>query len=122
MFWRGDTRVIYVVYEKGSFSGAYQVFLDTWQEGDPVLSCQATTPPGRVQPVRGFGQVWCELGDGSAAIGWALGPEQGFGPGNGDPLIQDFEDGVIFRDSAGTVSHKVYVFFAGTDSFVHIGY
>jgi hypothetical protein len=123
MFWRQDNLNIYVVYDKGSLSGDYSMFIDTWKEGDPPLSCQATPPPGRVQPTRGFGKVWCLLGDGSSAvIGWGLAPELGFGPGNGDPLVQDFEAGVILRDSAGTVNHQAYVFFADTNSFVHAGY
>ena len=35
-------------------------------------------PPGLVQPIRGFGQVWREqLGGLRATIGWATEPEQG---------------------------------------------
>jgi hypothetical protein len=123
MLWRADNLQIYVVYEKGTLDGIYRMFLDTWKEGDPRYSCEATPPAGRVQPWRGFGKVWCELGGSSSAvIGWGLAPEKGFTPGNGDPLVQDFEAGTIFRDSAGTANHRVYVFFADTNSFVHIGY
>jgi hypothetical protein len=123
MLWRADNLQIYVVYEKGTLDGIVRVFPDTWKEGDPVHSCQATPPADRVQPWRGFGKVWCELGGASSAvIGWGLVPEKGFGPGNGDPLVQDFEAGTIFRDSGGSVSRQVYIFFVDTNSFVHIGY
>jgi hypothetical protein len=64
-----------------------------------------------VQPERGFGAVWCLLGAESAPIGWGLAPEAGFGPGNGDPLAQDFERGFVFRDSDGTSRGLAYVFF-----------
>jgi len=95
---------------------------DTWREGDPVYSCTATPPEDRVQPWRGFGKVWCEMGASSSAIGWGLVPEQGFGPGNGDPLVQDFQGGTFFRDSDGTADRRVFIFFTGTNRFVHVGY
>lgn len=53
---------------------------------------------------------------------WGLAPEAGFGPGNGDPLIQDFAAGVIFRDSLGTASNQAYVLFAATFEFLHVPY
>jgi hypothetical protein len=123
MLWRADKLTIYVVYDKGSMDGIYWMYPDTWQEGDPVYSCAATPPASRVQPWRGFGKVWCALGGGSSAvIGWGLALEQGFVPGNGDPLVQDFQAGTIFRDSAGTANRQVYIFFADTNGFVHVGY
>ena len=123
MLWRADTRQIYVVYEGGTLDGIFYVFADTWQEGDAVYSCEGEPPVGRVKPWRGFGKIWCELGGpSSAAIGWALEQEKGFSEGNGDPMVQDFEEGVIFRDSSGTANGKVYVFFTTTGRFVHEGY
>lgn len=112
MFWRADNDRAYVVYEAGSNSGTYQVFANMWSDGDPEYSCAASPPAGKVQPKRGFGAVWCSLGGTGAAIGWGLGDEAGFGPGYGDPLVQDFERGVIFRDSDGGSTGWVYLFFA----------
>ena len=122
MFWREDNRYIYVVYEQGALSGTYQVFEDEWEEGDPEFSCVATAPADLVQPKRGFGLVWCELGGPEADIGWGLEEEAGYWQGKGDPLVHDFGAGVIFRDSAGTVSGKAYAFFGVTGTFVHEAY
>ncbi|MGC9335261.1 MAG: hypothetical protein ACP5JJ_13995, partial [Anaerolineae bacterium] len=123
MLWRADTRQIYLVYEGGTLDGIFYVFADTWQEGDPIYSCEGEPPVGRVKPWRGFGKIWCQLGGpSSAAIGWALEQEKGFSEGNGDPMVQDFEEGVIFRDSIGAANSKVYIFFTTTGRFVHEGY
>jgi serine/threonine-protein kinase len=122
MFWRQDTDFAYVVYEKGEQQGTYQAFTGMWSEGDPEYSCAAAPPPGKVQPKRGFGAVWCVLGGPSAAIGWGLSEEAGFGPGNGDPAVQDFEHGFILRDSDGTTKGLAYVFFGDELTFVRVAY
>jgi hypothetical protein len=123
MFWREDLRHIYVVYEQGPLEGTWQAFVDEWEEGDPDYSCAAPPPPPeREQPKRGFGLVWCKLGGTDAEIGWALEEELGFFEGQGDPLAQDFDFGVVFRDSLGTVNGKAYVFFSETGTFVHVSY
>jgi predicted Ser/Thr protein kinase len=118
MFWRQDNDYAYVVYGNGT----YQAFTDLWTEGDPEYSCAASPPPSRVQPKRGFGKVWCNLGGPGAAIGWALGEEAGFGPGYGDPMVQDFEHGFIFRDSDGKNTGMAYVFFSSSGTFVRVHY
>lgn len=122
MFWRSDNLQIYVVYEGGALDGTFLVFTDTWDEGDPVYSCAATPPAGLVQPWRGFGKVWCALGAGAAPIGWGLAEEAGHGAGSGDPMVQEMEQGFVFRDSAGTADRDVYIFFSPTGRFVHEGY
>lgn len=123
MLWRADTRMIYVLYEGGTLDGIFYTFVDTWEEGDPVYSCPGEPPTGRIKPWRGFGKIWCELGGpSSAAIGWALEEEQGYSEGDGDPMVQDLQDGAIFRDSAGTADRDVYIFFSSTGRFVHEGY
>jgi hypothetical protein len=122
MFWRQDAASIYVVYAKGGLSGTYQAFADMWSEGDPEYSCVASPPPGRVQPKRGFGAVWCVLGGPSAAIGWGLAEEAGFGPGNREPVVQDFEHGCIFRDSDGTAKGLAYLLFSDEMEFVRTAY
>jgi serine/threonine protein kinase len=121
MFWREDNDRAYVVYERGGRSGTFQDFTNMWSEGDPDYSCPASPPPGRVQPRRGFGAVWCSLGAATAPIGWGLGEEAGFWPGNGDPLVQDFERGMILRDSDGTSTARAYVLFGG-GTFVRVNY
>jgi hypothetical protein len=121
MFWRQDNDYAYVVYEGGGSAGTWQAFVNMWTEGDPDYSCAASPPPGMVQPKRGFGAVWCTLGGPSAAIGWGLGEEAGKGPGNGDPMVQDFERGIIFRDSDGTSKGLAYVLF-DDGTFVRVSY
>jgi predicted Ser/Thr protein kinase len=122
MFWRQDNDYAYAVLEKGPQAGTYQSFSHMWSEGDPQYSCAASPPAGRVQPIRGFGAVWCDLGGPSAAIGWGLGDEQGFYPGYGDPTVQDFENGMIFRDSDGGTTGKAYVFFSSSGTFKRVNY
>jgi hypothetical protein len=122
MFWRQDNDYAYVVYEKGASTGSYQAFTDLWSEGDPDYACTASPPPGKVQPKRGFGVAWCNLGGASAAIGWGLQEEAGFGPGYGDPLVQQFQRGFIFRDSDGKTQGLAYVFFRSSGTFVRVGY
>jgi hypothetical protein len=100
---------------------SYEVFGDVWSEGDPDHSCAAAPPPGRVQPVRGFGAAWCLLGGPSAQIGWGLSDEVGKWAGNGDPMVQDFEHGLIFRDSDGTTKGLAYVLLPG-GGFVRVAY
>jgi hypothetical protein len=122
MFWRQDNDYVYVVYEDGASEGSYEAFTGVWSEGDPEYSCTASPPPGKVQPKRGFGAVWCDLGAASAAIGWGLKEEAGFGPGYGDPIVQQFDRGFIFRDSDGTTKGLAYVFFRPSKTFVRESY
>ena len=91
-------------------------------EGDPVYTCAATAPAGLFQPIRGFGVVWCNLGGPNVAIGWGLEEEAGFWPGSGDPLVQDFERGIILRDSDGTTQGLAYVLFGSDGTFVRAPY
>ncbi|MFC2023524.1 hypothetical protein ACFLT5_02170, partial [Chloroflexota bacterium] len=123
MFWRQDNDRAYVVYEQGPQNGTQKSFTGMWSAGDPEYSCAAPPPPvGHVQPVRGFGAVWCALGAENAAIGWGKGDEAGFWPGYGDPLVQDFQHGMIFRDSDGTTHGLAYVFFFDDNTFVRVAY
>jgi len=75
MFWREDTRQIYVLHGEGT----WQVFPDTWTPDQPLYSCPDVAPSqSPPTPLSGFGKVWCErLGGPGAAIGWATAAEQG---------------------------------------------
>lgn len=123
MLWRADNRHIYVIYEEGPRAGTYDMFLDEWLEGDPEYSCDAAPPLDvLLQPKRGFGLVWCTLGGPDALIGWALREEEGFDAGTGDPLVQDFGSGVVFRDSVGMDSGMAYVLSSRTNRFEQVSY
>jgi hypothetical protein len=76
MIWVAEEGRIYVLYDEGIY--AWDVFLDTWQPGDPESDPTLQPPPGLYQPVRGFGRVWREERDVRDRLGWALAPESGF--------------------------------------------
>ena len=62
----------------------------------------------------GFGQIWCQLNAANASIGWALTKEEMyFDPGKTptDFIVQDFEKGVILRDSEGGQQGFAYLLF-----------
>jgi len=111
MFWWKHLDLHLVVYSQGAKAGTYALYANEWVAGEAQASCTVVVPQGFHQPIRGFGRVWCKLGAGKAAIGWALAPEVSFEAGNADPLVQAFEGGYIFRDSDGFMNRLAYVFF-----------
>ncbi len=121
MFWSQLGRFFLIVI--GSDQGAWRFFPEddsTWKEGMPSLSCQVEVPPGLVQPVRGFGGLWCAHTEIRDKIGWGLSDERGFE--DGIDLIQGFEGGMIFRDSDGQTRGVAYVLFKDDLSYVREGY
>jgi YVTN family beta-propeller protein len=100
MFWRGDSREIYVLHDDHT----WQAFADTWQEGQPQDDPNLVAPPGLFQPKRGFGKVWREqLGGPASQIGWATEEERGF-----TGVVQAFDGGTILWSDRGTA----YVLYA----------
>jgi hypothetical protein len=73
-------------------------------------SCTVRVPSGVVQPVRGFGAVWCANPELAKDIGFGMKPEYGVG----NNLIQKFESGVMIRNSLG----QVYVLFNSGMTYV----
>lgn len=73
MVWRSDTREIYVLYADGSF----EIYQDTWLEGDPV-DISVTPAPGLHAPVRGFGNLYARHAPVRERLGWATAPEAGY--------------------------------------------
>jgi hypothetical protein len=77
MIWVEDERGqkgIYVFYADHH----YDYFLDTWAANEPESDPSIVPPPGRVQPIRGFGKLWRSQPGVRERLGWALAPEQGF--------------------------------------------
>ncbi len=110
MFWSKEAQLYLVTI--GDNSGAWQLFPEDdsiWKEGMPQLSCDIQIPSGFVQPVRGFGSIWCTHSNIREAIGWGIDAERGFE--GGVDLIQGFERGIIFRDSDGQTGGWVYMLF-----------
>ena len=100
MFWRNDTRQIYVMMNDGRWS----VYSDTWNEGDPSPTSTPPPPAGLVEPVRGFGKVWREQKGVRDGLGWATERERGF-----DGSVQPFERGAML------LSDRRFIFVLSTD-------
>ena len=102
MFWREDSREIYVLHDDHTLraepqGGAWRAFADTWQEGQPQDNPNLIAPPGLFQPRRGFGKVWREeLGGPASQIGWAVEEERGF-----TGVVQAFDAGTILWSNLG---------------------
>jgi len=86
MFWRQDTKLIYVLYH----NGAWQSFNDTWTSSEPETDPTIVPPPGYYQPKRGFGKVWRENPAVRSGLGWATTEERGF-----YASVQQFNGGLM---------------------------
>jgi hypothetical protein len=94
MLWRGSTGVIYALLSDGTYS----VHGDVWHEGQPEESCLTQPPDGRLQPVRGFGHLWCGSAALRDALGWATEVETGF-----RGRYQAFQGGAVLRTNGDRV-------------------
>jgi YVTN family beta-propeller protein len=88
LLWHRSSAVIYVFAQDGSWRG----YTDEWHEAMPELSCEAHPPEGRLQPIRGFGRIWCLVGEVQEAVGWALDPEVAI-----DGISQEFDGGTLVQ-------------------------
>lgn len=105
MLWRHDKGRIYVLYN----TGGWHWFFDTWQEGEAPYSCQVEGPAsGLLQPIRGFGRLWCEQPEVREGMGWATLEEWGT-----QGTVQDFEEGVMF-DMPG---EGIFILYAGSGTW-----
>ena len=77
MIWVGEEDRIYVLFDDTMYTDGWNVFEDTWQEGDPIDDPSIVPPPGLYQPQRGFGLVWREQPQVRERLGWAIMPEMG---------------------------------------------
>jgi hypothetical protein len=59
MLWSSSEGTIYVLLP----GGAWEVYADEWQEGDPTFTCNPleSEPDSPPLPRRGFGKLWCEM-------------------------------------------------------------
>ena len=97
VFWRSDSRHIYVLSSKGT----WKLHKDTWAETDPPTPTPAP-PEGKFAPIRGIGKLWREDLTVRATLGWATEVERGY-----SGAIQDFEEGVMIW-SDRKVIHVLY--------------
>jgi hypothetical protein len=78
MFWLEPTQEIWVMIVTDEGQGDWQIFRDTFVEGDPESDPDLEPPEGLLQPERGFGKLWRENPDLREGLGWAVTPEFGF--------------------------------------------
>ena len=102
MFWTQELDEFLVFIgsrEKGSWRLIEQTELVGANTG---TSCDVGAPPAPdlVQPIRGFGVVWCQWDDIREQIGWATAQEYGV---QDRDLWHKFEKGMILRASNGAV-------------------
>lgn len=85
--------------ERGGWSLIEQSELTGSSSG---VSCNVGNPPSAnlVQPIRGFGAVWCQWADIRQRIGWGTANEYGVADTN---RLHKFEKGIILRASNGAV-------------------
>ena len=111
LFWRKDTDIVYIIYDRRNgggdlYQGGWDKSIDpatgrywSWANvGEPEPDgIGLTPPPGRYEPVRGFGWLWrTYLGRESGPLGWALDRAYGF---DNVAQVQTFENGIMFKGS-----------------------
>jgi hypothetical protein len=77
MIWIKERGQIYVLFGDEN-SPRWSAYADRWEEGDPINDPEVTPPPGRYQPVRGFGLIWREEPGVRDRLGWAVDLETPF--------------------------------------------
>jgi hypothetical protein len=78
MFWLQPTGQIWVMIVTSEGRGNWQIYEDTFAEGEPEFDPELVAPEGMEQPMRGFGKLWRESPGLREALGWAITPEFGF--------------------------------------------
>ncbi len=89
MVWREDTRTITIFYTDDQ---SWQVYPDTFEEGEPERDPTLYPQHNLVQPVRGFGKIWRVQPDVRERLGWALEKES---PSRSE--VQEFERGLYLQ-------------------------
>jgi hypothetical protein len=72
----GGPSQIFVLTGTPSHGYSWQVFIDSYVEGEPVGTAELP-PPGLYAPTRGFGKIWRTVPEVRDALGWGLEPEVG---------------------------------------------
>lgn len=73
MIWEQDSRLIYVLYSNYNGQGArFEVYTDTYRDGDPEVSGDITPTVGSFIPKRGFGKLWAANPAMRQQIGYAM--------------------------------------------------
>ncbi|MCB9453412.1 MAG: hypothetical protein H6672_18425 [Anaerolineaceae bacterium] len=78
MFWVQPRKQIWVMIESGPKQGTWEVYDDTFEDGEPETDPSIVAPDGMLQPERGFGKLWRTVPAVREALGWAVTPEFGY--------------------------------------------
>lgn len=79
MFWVRPINQIWVLITTDDGTQTWQVYEDTFQEGEPEFDPELEAPSEDLeQPIRGFGKLWRENEQLQEQLGWALEPEVGY--------------------------------------------
>jgi hypothetical protein len=78
MFWLQPTGQIWVMIVEEEGQGRWQIFDDTFEDGELEFDPEIVPPQGFEQPQRGFGKLWRDNPELRESLGWAITPEFGF--------------------------------------------
>ena len=78
MFWLQPTNQIWVLKITSEGHGTWEIYEDTFVDGEPETDPSLVPPEGRYQPERGFGKLWRESGNLREELGWGVTPEFGY--------------------------------------------
>jgi hypothetical protein len=78
MFWLQPVQQIWVATTDENGDNIWQVYDDTFVDGQPETNPTLTPPAGLIQPERGFGKLWRETPEVLAMLGWAKDAEYGY--------------------------------------------
>ncbi len=69
---------VYVLYNQPVNETQWEIFADSWRQGEPVNQPAIIPPNGLFQPERILGKLWRENERVRGGVGWANGYEQGY--------------------------------------------
>src|ERR1041385_7666689 len=77
MFWISPLKEIWVLIEPnvGDRTGEWQVYQDTFKDGEMEMDQSLVAPVGLYQPHRGFGKIWRQPSPLFNGLLWATTPE-----------------------------------------------
>ncbi len=78
MFWLQPTDQIWVLKITSVGHGTWEIYKNTFKDGEPENDPSLVPPDGRYQPQRGFGKLWRESGNLRQELGWGVTPEFGY--------------------------------------------
>ncbi len=78
MFWIQPRTQIWVMYDNGTGTGKWEIYQDTFQDGEMESDPSIIPPAGEFQPERGFGKLWRETPGIKDQLGFGIIPEYGY--------------------------------------------